>query len=424
MEKPAHRFFHIFGMLFFIANVIVSLSNPWHFLMIKIPLTSTITIESFALVERGLFFIIHSIICYLLLMIGFIQVLYYLYRKSKSHREQIFPFHLILVSVVFGIALNIIHLYVYHFTLDPTYLFVVLVTFALYTVIYQRDFNINLLSTSKQLLLQSLREMYIISNHQGDIVEFSPNLIERFQINPEEYTHMDKFLKYVNEKAILFEDLDAIKQHTFEHDKIYLNMHQQAIKIKTYKTKGLITLLYDETRQMKLLHEIDYMRSHDLMTHLYNRNYFESKLDDFESLYDELGIILIDVDGLKQHNDFLGHHSGDQLIKRFSDVLSKLNLVEKDTLIFRFGGDEFMLIVPYADYEKLRMMIKFIEERTMHQNPVKHIGFSYGYALRADNDISIIELIKESDTKLYERKSSKIDEKEILIQALKREAQS
>lgn len=424
MGRSIHKLFHVFANIFFLINVMISITNPLHLLMIKVPLTQSITLDSFALVERGVFFIIHSMICYILLMVGFVQVLIYLYKKSKVKRESIFPFHMILISVIFGIALNIIHLYVYHFTLDPTYLFVVFVTFALYRLIYQRDFNINLLSTSKQYLLQSFREMYVISNHEGDIVELSTNLIEKFQLIPERYIHIDQFFEFLKDKAVLLESFDTLKHQSFDESKIYLNMHQQDFRIKKFKSKGLITLLYDETRQVKLLHEIDYMRSHDLMTNLYNRNCFESKFDEFETSFDVLGVILIDVDGLKQHNDFLGHQSGDQLIIRFSHVLNQLNLISKETLIFRFGGDEFMLLVPNADLDALNHMIQFIEEKTKNANPIKHISFSYGSAVRDSKEISIIELIKESDMKLYERKSNKTEQKEVLIEALKKESQS
>ncbi|PKK93906.1 MAG: hypothetical protein CVV61_02300 [Tenericutes bacterium HGW-Tenericutes-6] len=424
MGRHIRGWFHLFAAIFFVANVIISMTNPLHFLMIKIPLSDTITLDSFALVERGIFFMIHSVICYLLLLTGFVQVLIYLYKKSKERKENIFPFHLILFSVILGISVNLIHLYVYHFTLDPTYLFVVSVTFALYTIIYKRDFNINLLSTSKQFLLQRLREMYIISNHDGDIVELSQNLIQRFQINPEQFTHINQFFNYLSEKAIIFEDFNALKNDIFNDQKIYLNMHQESFKIKKSKAKGLMTLLYDETRHMKLLHEIDYMRTHDLMTSLYNRNYFESRLNEYEKMFESVGIILIDVDGLKQHNDILGHHSGDQLIIRFSHILKKLNLVYKDTLIFRFGGDEFIIICPNAAQEQLRLMVHFIKERTENKDPIKHISFSYGYAVREKNNISIVDLIKESDIKLYERKSNKTDEKEMLKEALIKESHS
>jgi len=424
MNLPSKPWFIWFGVIFFFANLLISLTNPFHQLVLRIPYSTSITILDFVSASRGIFFLVHSIICYTILLIGFFKMMIYLYQKKSKNENNVFPFHLILISLIVGILLNLIHLYVYHFTLDPTYLFVVIITFSLYTIIYRRDFNINLLSTSKQYLLEMMREMYVVSDTQGDIIEISKNLLDKFKIRTQDYPTLDHVLEALKKQAVIYTDLMAISQEEFEQGKIYLSLKQESFHIRKFKTKGLLTLLYDETTDVKLLREINYIKSHDLMTGLYNRNHFEVKRPEFEEQYPNLGIILIDVDGLKQHNDYLGHPSGDKLIETFAEVLKKLDRIYHDAWIFRFGGDEFLIVVENAIPEKLKLMVKFIEERTHHEEPSLNISFSYGVSIRHHQQESTVHLLKQADIKLYQKKSSKEKEKEHLIEALKRKSKS
>lgn len=422
MNMQSKPWFIWFGVIFFFINLLLSLTNPFHQLVLKIPYSTSITIADFASVSRGIFFLIHSVICYTMLLVGFFKMMIYLYRRKSTNENDVFPFQLILLSLIIGILLNLVHLYVYHFTLDPTYLFVVIITFSLYTIIYRRDFNINLLSTSKQYLLEMMREMYVISDTKGEIIEISKNLLDKFKIRTQDYPTLDHLLDALKKQAVIYTDLMAISQQEFEQGKIYLSLKQESFHIQKFKTKGFLTLLYDETTDVRLLREINYIKSHDLMTGIYNRNHFEVLRPEFEEQYPNLGIILIDVDGLKQHNDYLGHPAGDKLIQKFAEVLKKLDRVYHDAWIFRFGGDEFLIVIENATSEKLKLMVKFIEERTHHQETILNISFSYGMAIKHHKHESIVNLLKQADIKLYQKKSSKDKEKERLIEALKKES--
>lgn len=407
----------------FIINVIITLTNPIHQWMVQITITPDLTINQFVNVSRGFFFWIHTAVSYLLIILSFMNLMTYLYKNRKKSMG-VFPYQFVTISIIFGVAANLFHLFVYASRLDPTYLFVVIVNYGIYTIIYQRDFNINLITTSKQFMLEKMREMYIISNNEGEVLEVSMNLKEKFDIEIQENQTIDKLLKTLSKKAVLFTDIMSLEHEKFNHKMVYLDIHTEDFNIKRFKTKGILTLLYDQTEEMKLLHEIDFIRSHDIMTKLYNRNYFESCKFQLEKDYPQLGIILIDIDGLKQFNDFLGHHAGDKLVKRFGLVLQKMNQVHKDLLTIRFGGDEFLIIVKEADEEKLKSVVRFIRERTEHHNPIEQISFSYGLALRNNQYPTFKELLQFADKKLYQKKESHKRRKETLIKALETYVQS
>jgi diguanylate cyclase (GGDEF)-like protein len=97
--------------------------------------------------------------------------------------------------------------------------------------------------------------------------------------------------------------------------------------------------------------ELRYLADHDPLTGLLNRRRFRTKLDryvSFSARYGGLGaVMIIDIDGLKEVNDRLGHHSGDSLIRRVAEILRER--VRTTDIVARLSGDEFAVLMPQTD---------------------------------------------------------------------------
>jgi diguanylate cyclase (GGDEF)-like protein len=97
--------------------------------------------------------------------------------------------------------------------------------------------------------------------------------------------------------------------------------------------------------------ELRYLADHDSLTGLLNRRRFRAELDQYVSFsarYGGLGaVMIIDIDGLKEVNDRLGHQLGDNLIRRVSGVLRER--VRATDVVARLSGDEFAVLVPQTD---------------------------------------------------------------------------
>jgi diguanylate cyclase (GGDEF)-like protein len=104
-------------------------------------------------------------------------------------------------------------------------------------------------------------------------------------------------------------------------------------------------------RAEKTESELRFLADHDSLTGLLNRRRFRAELDQYVSFSARYGgqgaVMVIDIDGLKEVNDKLGHQAGDRLIRRVADVLRER--VRATDLVARLSGDEFAVLMPQAD---------------------------------------------------------------------------
>lgn len=139
----------------------------------------------------------------------------------------------------------------------------------------------------------------------------------------------------------------------------YVFTEDNAVPI--YDKKGrLIAIegcIRDITYRKKLENELEYKRTHDTMTGLYNREYYDRYFDDLDKKDEAMvGIIVCDLDGLKYTNDNFGHKVGDKLIIETSRILNKYS--SKNVIVARIGGDEITVITVGLDEQIINEMIK------------------------------------------------------------------
>ncbi|MGC1482282.1 MAG: MASE1 domain-containing protein [Candidatus Acidiferrum sp.] len=113
-------------------------------------------------------------------------------------------------------------------------------------------------------------------------------------------------------------------------------------------------------------------------------------------------VLLLDLDGLKKINDAYGHLVGSRALCRLADML-RLYSREMDTA-GRYGGDEFVLILPETDAEAARMVAQRISKRLAEDGETPKIFVSIGTAVFPDDGETLNEILGAADRDLYREK--------------------
>ncbi len=149
----------------------------------------------------------------------------------------------------------------------------------------------------------------------------------------------------------------------------------------------------DKRRKQTILERLSF---EDTLTKLYNRNKYNEVIDEYTTNPPStLGIAYFDLNGLKVMNDEFGHKAGDNLLK---NTAQNIQLVFSG-YSFRFGGDEFVVIVPNLDEQTFLQKV----EQVFQLMEVKQISVSCGISwCGADNNIA--RQLHEADERMYENK--------------------
>lgn len=161
--------------------------------------------------------------------------------------------------------------------------------------------------------------------------------------------------------------------------------------------------------KMKLQQQLEYEVSHDGLTNVFNRTYFQTKMGIYNRLKDvPMGVIICDLDQLKYINDNNGHQAGDRLIIEAANILT--NCASEEMVIARIGGDEFSILLPNVVEEDVVAFInKVIQNLNYHNtfNESLPIHMSVGYAYINSSIRNMECLYSEADQQMYTAKNAK-----------------
>ncbi len=137
----------------------------------------------------------------------------------------------------------------------------------------------------------------------------------------------------------------------------------------------------------------------DYLTGLRNRRALKTFKEGFS-------MIFIDLDNFKNINDSFGYEAGDELLKKFSEILK--NLSRSDDIFVRWGGDEFVLILPKTTHQQAKKLALRIEEEVRKKQLL--VKFSYGVVEKKkeqseEKDLAL--LIEKVSRRMQKEKNNK-----------------
>jgi diguanylate cyclase (GGDEF)-like protein len=152
--------------------------------------------------------------------------------------------------------------------------------------------------------------------------------------------------------------------------------------------------------------------SHDPLTRLFNRRLFVDRLEQemarAQQTAAQFSIVFLDVDELKRINDTYGHLAGDALLREVANAL--MDAVRGEDLVARYGGDEFVLLLPATGANAAASVAQRISEgiarhRFMAGRELLEIpGVSLGVATFPDSGETVEQLLAAADASLYQQK--------------------
>ena len=200
--------------------------------------------------------------------------------------------------------------------------------------------------------------------------------------------------------------------------------------------RTLICIIRDISQRKTVERKLRYLAFHDKLTELGNRDLFNVDIKEFFNTYrnhTELcgALLFLDLDGFKQVNDTLGHQAGDKLLIATARRLR--SLMRESDMIYRFGGDEFVILLSKihkkTDVETvcdkilrtIRQSYSFEKEGQLHK---VNIGVSIGIALLPDHGMDQESITRNADLAMYSSKEKGKNRYTLFSEELTKSAQN
>jgi len=189
----------------------------------------------------------------------------------------------------------------------------------------------------------------------------------------------------------------------------WLNSKGQVVLDESGKPLKMVGCISDIMERKKAQKRLEYVGSHDALSGLYNRAYFEeefARLERGRSFF-PVSVVMADVDGMKAVNDTQGHEAGDALLQRAATVL--IAAFRAEDVVCRIGGDEFAVLLPGADRSAAEKALTRVREiLAIHNSNVQGTPLSLSIgAATGEEGCKLAEIMREADHRMYQEKQAK-----------------
>ena len=295
-----------------------------------------------------------------------------------------------------------------------------------------RQINILLIDVTKYVLeKEKLRILLQICEKSNDIIysiDLKPELRYNY-LNPA----MEKNLGYttvqehINDPLLVFEmthpdyyDIQSKKKSgEIDFNKPVVMKYRNKLTGKYIWFEDYVNPIYDEAGALVQLYGINrniqerkeleekliYMSYHDILTGLFNRAYFEKEVKRLNNVINtKIGILVCDLDNLKEINDKLRHKQGDQLIKESGKIIEESF---KKCSVFRIGEDEFTVILDNIGIDEVEAKIINLKSQISRYNKSKPkipIKISIGFSYYEHSLGQVAKVFKQADRNMYKDK--------------------
>jgi diguanylate cyclase (GGDEF)-like protein len=229
------------------------------------------------------------------------------------------------------------------------------------------------------------------------------------------------------DRTIVYEDLSVLEEKplVFELETDRMNLDIYVVPMNGWNDNTLtllagfvISLLVSVAigvgiwYNLQATKKLEKMANRDFLTGMYNRHFFDEYISivigEARRTKEDIGFVIMDLNNFKAINDTYGHLIGDEVLKKTARVLNE-HCRSKD-VVFRIGGDEFLIILPnIASHKVIKEFIKRIEDsfedEFMFGQQSIRISPAIGYGLYPEDGVDVDSVTRAADERMYANKS-------------------
>lgn len=315
--------------------------------------------------EYGPFFYVHSL--YLFLCFS-ISIMILLLQLNKS----LFRFKLQILMMVAGLLVPIIasHFYLnnlspYGIDLGPVSMSAAFILHGVALFSFQM---FNVVPIARENVFESMLEGIVVLNQQGAIVDYNKAILQvmpmlnSFSIGKQ----IEDILGEEKELAEIIrhgEESDYERVENFLH--IYYQVRFSPVLGRNSSNVGTIITFVNITEKVEMQKRLYQLASYDGLTQIYNRTHFmEQSVNKLAAIMEQEGhasLIMFDIDHFKHINDTYGHEAGDIVLTNVASLAK--NSLDPQDIIGRYGGEEFVILLPGKDMKEAFEIANTIRER-------------------------------------------------------------
>lgn len=166
-------------------------------------------------------------------------------------------------------------------------------------------------------------------------------------------------------------------------------------------------LIHVHQENVAMQETLTYMSYHDALTNAYNRGYFDEHLAYHEekSTY-PYSMIVLDLNDLKKTNDQYGHRRGDAFLVALASILQTV-VETNDDKVIRYGGDEFVVLLPDKPYKQTLVLVDLIKTR-IDKTVINELSLSValGVATRKTHEEPLTDVFDRAEADMYHNKNA------------------
>lgn len=348
----------------------------------------------------GNWYWIHAIYSYLLLTVSFGVLFRYLIKASPIYRKQTL---VLIVAMVIPLVIDLLDNLGLSPTTDFNYApasFIISGLLIQFGVIRYQFLSV--LPAARELIFDKMQDAYIVIDLQQHVIDANHAALRLIGLTAAKVIGFPagEVLSNFTDLARRFFESDYFQGEIAAGDGSGRYFELQVFPLSA----GKVALVRDITQRHRYEDELRYLSTHDTLTGLYNRAFFDAELSRLaNSRYLPVSILMADLDDAKQTNDMYGHNMGDELLRAAARIMK--SCFRGEDVIARIGGDEFAVIMPKTDRRAAESAAERLRQALRDQPAGCALQVSMSIGISTATQINTLgTTLQTADERMYEEK--------------------